>query len=135
MSQVHTMQVPARTRPWVISSQLLLPSTSLPTSVSPGPVEDSMLVDILTTKSASLPLYDSWPCKIQLHRMCSRLDYKDKGLCPAPSWPEQTSEWDQDTSLGHSQEGRNRDNCALVTHRVRLVASSWFAPGPSQDNF
>ena len=29
----------------------------------------------------------------------------------------------------------DRDNCALVTNKLRLVASSWFALGPSQSNF
>lgn len=53
MSQVHTMQASARTRSWVFSSRILLQPTSLPKSVSQGPVEDSMLVDVLMTKSAS----------------------------------------------------------------------------------
>lgn len=69
LSRVHTMQPSATNGYWVISSGLYLLPPSLATSVSPGPVEDSLLVGTLKTQVCSLFPFMTWPCSTQLSRL------------------------------------------------------------------
>lgn len=60
---------------------------------------------------------------------------KDKILSQAPSWLEKRPAWESGHQHGTWSECGLGRHLAQVTERLRLLVSSWFAPGPFQKNF